>query len=78
MAGVTVSKIVQAKKEAGAGVDYSSRFGAICPWCEKRTKVYRTMPWEDDIRIRYHLCENLRCVLKTMGTSIKSIEVDVI
>ncbi len=44
------------QREAAAGVDYTSRFGAVCPWCDKRTKVYKTMLWEDDIRIRYHLC----------------------
>lgn len=76
MAGVTVSRIVLATKEAAAGVDYSSRFGAICPWCKNRTKVYKTMSWEDDIRIRYHLCDNVKCVLGSIGSSIKSIEVD--
>lgn len=75
MAGITVGKIAEATKKASAGVDYSSRYGALCPWCGKRTKVYKTMPWEDDIRVRYHQCGNVRCALGTMGCSIKSIEV---
>ncbi len=76
MAKVTISRIAAVQKEASAGVDYSSRNGASCPWCGKRTKIYKTMPWEDDIRIRYHLCVNGRCALKSLGSSIKSIEVD--
>ncbi len=76
MAGITVSRIAAATKEAAAGVDYSSRFGAVCPWCGKRTKVQTTKPWEDDMRIRYHRCENGKCSLAVMGTNIKSLEVD--
>lgn len=78
MAGVTVSRIVMATKEAAAGVDYSSRFGAVCPWCKKRTKVYKTMSWDGDTRIRYHSCDNIRCVLGSIGISIKSVEVDTV
>lgn len=76
MAGVTVSRIAAATNEAAAGVDYSSRFGAVCPWCGKRTMVQTTKPWEDNMRIRYHRCENDRCGLAAMGVSIKSLEVD--
>ena len=75
MARITISSIVDAKRKAAAGVDYTSRFGAVCPWCGHRTKVYKTMAWEDDIRIRYHLCGAARCAIAALGTSIKSVEV---
>lgn len=78
MAGTTISKITLASKEAAAGVDFSSRTGATCPGCGKRTKIYKTMPWEDNTRIRYHRCENGKCVLAALGTTVKSIEVDVV
>lgn len=73
---ISVKKVVLAKEEASAGVDYSSRLGAACPWCGKRAKIYCTLPWESQTRIRYHRCENGICPLATMRVSIKSIEVD--
>lgn len=76
MAGTTITRIALASKEAAAGVDFSSRTGAPCPGCGKRTKIYKTMPWEDSTRIRYHHCENGRCALAALGKTIKSIEVD--
>lgn len=78
MAGVTITKIAAANQVAAAGVDYSARTGASCPWCGKRTKIYKTMPWEDNTRIRYHRCENSRCALNSLGVTVKSIEVDLL
>ncbi len=78
MGKLSVTRIVEAKEQASAGVDYSPRLGARCPWCENRARIYKTMAWEDNTRIRYHRCENGRCVLSAMGVSIKSIEVDTV
>ena len=61
---------------ARAGVDYTSRHGAVCPGCGKRTRVYCTRPWEGSIRVRYHRCGNHTCLIGHLGLSIKSIEVD--
>lgn len=72
----TMMKIAAAKEKASAGVDFSPRTGAICPWCETKSRIYRTLPWEDATRIRYHTCENGKCPLATMRASIKSIEID--
>ncbi len=74
--GTLVSKIALAKKKAEDGVDYTSRFGAKCPWCETKTKVLTTRPWADDMRIRYHKCTKSGCLIANMGLSIKSIEID--
>ncbi|MBU1138821.1 MAG: ogr/Delta-like zinc finger family protein [Proteobacteria bacterium] len=78
MAGTTITRIALASKEAAAGVDFSSRTGAPCPGCGKRAKIYKTMPWEDNTRIRYHRCENSKCALSSLGTTVKSIEVDMV
>jgi hypothetical protein len=71
-----MAKIAMAIETASAGVDYSPRTGATCPWCGRRSRIYKTMPWEDTTRIRYHQCENHACVMASMRISIKSIEVD--
>lgn len=65
-------------QKAAAGVDYSPRYGAICPCCGNRAKIMRTMPWEDNTRLRYHRCGNTRCLICATGQTIKSIEVDMV
>lgn len=76
MARPTFSKIVQVQELAAAGVDYSPRHGALCPWCSTKAKIIRTMPWDGDLRVRYHRCQRPGCVLAKLGTTIKSVEVD--
>lgn len=71
-----LTKIFLAKREAAAGVDFSPRHGALCPWCGKKATIYRTLPWEDATRIRYHRCEHSECPLSALGVGIKSVEVD--
>ncbi len=70
------TSIILAVKKAENGVDYSSRYGAICPWCGRRTMIYKTMPWYNNTRIRYHRCTHLKCILMTMSKTIKSVEID--
>ena len=74
MAGVTIARIAEAKNRAECGVDFTSRYGAVCPWCGGRTKVYKTMAWEDSTRIRYHKCLGARCAINSLGITIKSVE----
>lgn len=69
------TKLVAAVNAAENGVDYSAR-GARCPFCGEKVKVYCTRPWEEGIRVRFHRCVNGKCVLQSMGTSIKSVQVD--
>lgn len=76
MARITLIKIAEARKQGADGVDYSPRLGAICPWCGNKAKVYKTMPWEDNTRVRYHHCVAAGCAMAMMDYSIKSIEVD--
>lgn len=76
MARISIVRIAAAKERGSQGVDYSPRLGAICPWCGKRAKIVKTLPWEDRTRIRYHRCHTEGCLMATMGNSIKSIEVD--
>lgn len=76
MSPAVMSAIVIATESARSGVTYTSRNGALCPWCGKKTKVYKTMKWEDSTRVRYHHCEASGCLLHEMGTSIKSVEVE--
>ncbi|WP_284152050.1 hypothetical protein [Desulfofustis limnaeus] len=71
-----VLRLAAAREQAAAGVDYSPRFGARCPWCGARVKVYATQPWEGPVRVRYHRCYRQGCALAQMNVSVKSIEVD--
>lgn len=60
---------------ARTGVIYERRRGAACPCCgADRLRTYKTMPWEDGVRIRYHRCANPDCVLGAMGEGIKSLQ----
>ena len=72
----TLKKMALARQIAANGVDFSPRTGAPCPWCSRKTKITKTMPWDENIRIRYHRCQSRKCVLAAMGISIKSIEID--
>lgn len=73
---LVVKKILVARRQAAAGVDYSARVGARCPWCAGKARITVTRPWEDNTRIRYHRCDNAKCPVATMNITIKSIEVD--
>jgi len=72
----TIAQLVNAREQAASGVDFSPRFGAPCPWCGQRSKIYKTMAWEDNVRVRYHRCYTGGCVVANMNISIKSIQVD--
>lgn len=72
----TMLKVIAARDEAAKGVDFSPRAGALCPLCGEKSKIYSTLPWEDNTRIRYHRCENGSCPMSSLKVSIKSIEVD--
>lgn len=61
-------------KKADDGVDYE-KSGAMCPGCNEKIKIYKTMPLVDGVRVRYHKCENKKCVICATGKSIKSIQV---
>lgn len=61
---------------AASGVDYSPRYGALCPGCRKRAKIYSTRPWEGAVRVRYHRCMTPGCVINRLGKTIKSVEED--
>lgn len=64
------------KAKAESGVDYRPRTGALCPACGKPAKIVSTKPWEGDLRIRYHRCQNPSCLLASIKQSIKSVQVD--
>jgi Zn ribbon nucleic-acid-binding protein len=60
-------KIVKTREPLD-GVEYSRIDGAECPACKMPGGyVTNTLPWEDGLRIRYHVCR--RC-----GSRFKSIE----
>lgn len=67
-------KLALAVHQAEAGVDYSARSGAICPGCGKKAPIYKTLPWDGDIRIRYHRCATPDCPLAILGRGIKSVQ----
>lgn len=62
--------------KAEAGVDFSPRTGAQCPGCGRTARIYKTMPWDGPVRVRYHRCSNPACLLATVARSIKSVQVD--
>lgn len=58
------------KREPLDGVEYNRISGAMCMACKMPGGYIRnTLPWKNDIRIRYHVCR--RC-----GTKFKSVEID--
>lgn len=74
--GTIKAKIVAAREKAAAGVDYSPKNGAICPWCATKTKISTTRPWDGNVRVGYQRCQQPGCVIASLSLSIKSIEVD--
>ena len=73
---VVASQLALQVATASAGVDYSHRHGATCPGCGERARIVKTLPWEGSTRIRYHRCENPRCLLCAARATIKSVEED--
>lgn len=69
--------LMKAKEKAEAGVNFSPRFGALCPCCGHKLAVAKTAAWVDGLRERYHRCDRVgHCLLATAGFGIKSIEAD--
>jgi glycerol-3-phosphate cytidylyltransferase-like family protein len=55
---VSAAAIAVALDIVQSGVDWSPRFGGVCPRCQKRKcEVTRTMKWEGGTRTRYHRCK---------------------
>lgn len=76
MARPNLTQIAAAKRTAENGVDYSPKYGALCPWCGNKTKITRTAPWDENVRVRYHRCHHPGCVIAKLQISVKSIQVD--
>lgn len=71
--------VAKAKEKADQSVDYTPRYGAVCPECgKKQMKVVTSKPWHDGIKVRYHRCCNVSggCLLAMMQISIKSVQED--
>lgn len=60
-------KPAKLKRQPLDGVTYDRIKGAICPRCSMPGGVTNTLPWEDGLRVRYHICR--RC-----GKKYKSVE----
>ena len=75
---MTTVWLIKVCELAECGVDFSPRHGARCPSCGQRAKIYSTKPWEGAVRVRYHRCNNEKCVLCRMGRTIKSVEEDLV
>lgn len=72
---MTVVRSVKAK--ADQSVDFSPKDGATCPECgKKHLAVITSRRWEDGLKVRYHKCDNEKCLLANMGTSIKSVQIN--
>lgn len=70
-----VAKLQAAKDEAQAGVDYTLKDGAVCPFCgSRKLRPYTVRKWDGGFKIRYHYCENPDCGLATLRFSIKSVQ----
>jgi len=66
----------EARALADAGIDYSVRYGAVCPVCGKvQLPTVTTRPWKENTRTRFHKCNNQDCILCRMGISIKSLQI---
>lgn len=65
---ITVAEIRIVLDQKQNGVTWSGREGGVCPCCRQpKCAVYKTLPWEETTRTRYHICP--RC-----GARFKSIE----
>lgn len=60
---------------AKSGVDYDARDGARCPVCGQRSKVVTSRPWQENIKVRYHVCQNEYCPFHISNTQFKSIQI---
>lgn len=70
-----VQVLILAMEAAKAGVDYTAKDGAVCPFCGKRRiPTYKSMPWDGAVRVRYHHCNNPECPMGEMGGSVKSVQ----
>lgn len=77
MTDPAIALVKRAKQRADQSVDYSPRYGAVCPVCgAANLKVITSRPWEDNIKVRFHKCRNRECLLYWKGTSIKSVQID--
>lgn len=74
-----VAILAKVKAKADQSVDYTPRYGAVCPECgKKRMRIVSSKPWSDGVKIRYHRCGNVSggCVLAIMETTVKSVQND--
>lgn len=72
-----IAIVAKVKKKADQSVDYTPRYGAVCPECgKKRIKIVSSKPWQDGIKVRYHKCGNVSggCLLAIIQTTIKSVQ----
>jgi len=67
-------KLALSIREAETGVDYHAKGGARCPWCGERLRVTHTLPWDGNLRLRYHKCINPKCPLSVMDKTVKSTQ----
>ncbi|WP_320043199.1 hypothetical protein [uncultured Desulfobacter sp.] len=74
-----VAIVAKVKEKADQSVDYTPRYGAVCPECGRaRMQTVGAKPWKDGMKVRYHKCGNItgRCLLAVMQTTIKSVQVE--
>lgn len=71
-----VAIVAKVKEKADRSVDYTPRYGAVCPECGRRMKSITSRPWQDGVKVRYHKCGNTsgECLLAIMEASIKSVQ----
>ena len=74
MDAILLQHVEQIFRQAEYGGDYSPRNGAVCPACGARTAIYKSIPWDGDVKIRYHRCKNKSCILSRAHKSIKSVQ----
>jgi formate dehydrogenase maturation protein FdhE len=75
---MTANATIQvAVAKAREGVVYSPKKGALCPVCGKRCPVVSSPKWDGDIKVRYHKCNNDKCIIHTTGVTVKSVQKDV-
>jgi len=69
--------IVFAIQKAAQGVEYTPKYGAVCPFCGSiRMRTITTRKWDGDTRTRFHRCKNKSCPLHKRKVYIKSVQVD--
>ena len=66
--------VLKIREKVSEGLVYDRKTGATCPVCHERLRVYCSRPWNGNVKVRYHWCANIECILHQFEIRMKSVE----